>query len=357
MTDDFLTLAAAYRTEYLLKTEALYTANRTGWFADFTGHFSEICTRIQKWQHESALPAIMYMEYTMLYTNFKNRRYNAEVFVYGENSYLDKSQRWVGEYDVSFLFVYFDELWDKLLSVRKRYVGKVTAREIAVFMLRALPEFYSYLVVVARSAIVELVGKSQLADIEKNDRFKINVGDYMGNTETVFTECKNKDADKLDGWFSEQLPDKYNFGDYSGLDFSGKSFYYTDIRFARFQNSILNHTVFDCCILIGSNFRKADMESSRLDNCFISESDFSYANLKNASFVNVFGRAGLPNENEWRYVGFLPVNFRHADLTGVDFTGANLNGADYTGAILDGADFTGAILDGALFDNECYNKK
>jgi uncharacterized protein YjbI with pentapeptide repeats len=71
--------------------------------------------------------------------------------------------------------------------------------------------------------------------------------------------------------------------------------------------------------------------------------------LKNANFTEV--RAGLPNGRLWDHAGFLPVNFRGADLTGANFTGATLYGADFTGAILTGAVFTDATVDGAIFDD------
>jgi len=292
----------------------------------------------------------------MLYANFVNRRYTAEVWVYGDNWYCDKNQRMVGEYDISFLFGYFDELWDKLLSARKRYVGKVTAQEVAAFMLEILPDFYSYLINIARFAITDCIDKKPFIDIAKNEAFRVNVGDYKAKTEPVFTVSKNKDAVALAKWFEERLENEYCFEDYSGLDFSGRSFTHTEFRYSQFRDSNLNNVSLENSALIGASFRRARMENCRLDNCSIYEADFSYAILRNASFVSARGRAGLPNEKEWRHVGFLPVNFRHADLTNADFRWANLTGADFTGAILTDADFTGAILDGAGFDGSIDKK-
>ncbi|MCL2153367.1 MAG: hypothetical protein FWH57_10505, partial [Oscillospiraceae bacterium] len=79
----------------------------------------QVHTQVVKIQATLDIPAISYLEYTMLYTNFINRRYITEVWVYGDKGYLDKNQYMLGEYDISFLFIYFDELWDKLLTARK----------------------------------------------------------------------------------------------------------------------------------------------------------------------------------------------------------------------------------------------
>jgi len=317
----------------------------------FNKHFCDICSNIQNWQTKGTLSAISYLEYTMLHTNFTNRRYVAEVFVYDNESYADKTQRLVGEYEVSFLFIYFDELWDWLLTERKRYAGKVKVQDIKAFILESLPKFYAYLASIARFALLDSSGESHFTDIEKNEKFTVSVGNYMASTIPVYVESKTKNAKKLAEWFNEQLFEEYFFGDYSHLDFTEKTFLSTDFRYTRFQGSALNNTNFERSMLTGASFRNANMQGCRLDNCYIFASDFSYATLINASFVSARGRAGLQDEKEWQHVGYLPVNFRYADLTNANFTGANLSGADFTGATLTGANFTDAVLDGAIFDN------
>ena len=351
MESDFLISANNKRNEYLLETEKLFVVNREGWFSDFAVHFSDICTRIRELQDNTLLSSISYIDYTMLYTNFLNRRYTTEVFVYNEKSYLDKNQRFVGEYDISFLFVFFDKLWNDLINLKRRYIGLVSARGVTTYMLQALPYFYSYLTNIVRFAIVECVEKIPFTNIARDDSFMIKVGDYTAYTELVYTERKNKDAVKLTEWFGEHLVHKYIFGDYSGLDFSGRVFLYTDFRYARFQNSTLIDTNFEGSSLIGINFHGSVMEGCRLDNCLIPEADFSNAKLKNASFKNAKAKVGLTDKKNWQFVGFLPMSFRGADLTNADFTGANLAGADFTGATLKGAIFTDAILTGAIFDD------
>ncbi|MCL1873566.1 MAG: pentapeptide repeat-containing protein [Clostridiales bacterium] len=323
--------------------------HKQSWFTEFEKHFLAVCANIVKIQDESIIPAISHLEYTMKYTNFLNRRYIAEVWVYGDDWYLDKDQRMVWEYDISFLFVHFDELWDKLLTQRKRYVGKVSAQEVTSFMIEALPKFYSYLINIARFAITDCIDEKPFTDIVKNDIFKVRIGDYMAQTEPVFTQKKNKNADKLANWFSEKLKYDYVFEDCAGLDFSARDFFNTAFRYVQFRRTILNDAILQSCSLIGASFYKAQMENCLLDNSTIYEADFSYANMKNASLIYVRGRAGLPNENEWKHVGFLPVSFKGADLSGADFKWANLTGADFSGANLTGTKFTCAILDDAVF--------
>ena len=350
MNKDFITRADTKKNEYLLKTEDLFVINKDKWFADFAKHFRDICAQIQKQQIESALSAISYLEYTMLYTNLINRKYDADIFVYSDKHYLNKSQRFVGSYDISSILVYYDKLWNELTAMKKFYVGKVTAHDVTRFMLKALSDFYSYLVNIARFVIAECIDESPFINIDKNEKFMVNIGDYMSITEPVYVEEKNKDANTLAKWFSDRHSNEYAFGDYSNLDFSCIAFTYTDFRYARFRNSTLKRTDFSGSSLIGTNFSKASMERCRMNHCSISEADFSYAKLNNACFKKALGKAGLSDKKKWEFAGFLPVSFRNADLTNTDFTKADLTGADFTGAIINGTNFSGANLDNAIFD-------
>ena len=50
MHPDFLTLAQTKRNASLLKTEDLFTSNKSSWFAAFARHFTQTCTQIQLMQ-------------------------------------------------------------------------------------------------------------------------------------------------------------------------------------------------------------------------------------------------------------------------------------------------------------------
>ena len=340
----------------MLKTEELIATYKIRWFTVFKEYVRSGCEQIRKLQDETSLSAIASMEFSMLYTNLLDRRYVADLFVYSEKLYLDKTQRFIDSYDISDIFVYFDKLWDDLLVLRKRYVGKVSARDITTLMLRTLPDFYSVLEGIARFAIAELADKSPFININKSEKFLVNVGDYMAGTHTVYTEWQNKDE------IAQQLYDNPAdigiLGDYSGLDFSGKDLSQLDLRYAQFRGSTLKETDFYSSLLTGANFRNANMEGCYIEDCSIFEADFSFANLKNASFM-FSEQDRMAVEEEPRFPRLLPTHFHCADLTdadlnganltGADFTGANLTRADFTGANLTGADFTGAELTGAVF--------
>ena len=350
MDANFTALAKTLHNEHLLKTEALFETKKFDWFASFAEHFQATCAEIHKLQSASCLPAVSYLEYNMLYTNFINRRYAAEAAVYGKKSYLDKKQRMISAYDIAPVFVYFDELWNALNKTSKDFSGKVSPHDITHYMLReALPDFYFYVASIARFAVMDCAYTKPFTEIIKNDVFKINIGDYMVLTEPVYIYKKDKDAKKITDWFAQKLPLTYNFNDFSNLDFSGCQFQDNDLRYSYFRECVLVNTTFAESSLDGCCFYKADMEGCDLSDCILYEANFERANLKNARFAD--SRAGLPGGRMWSHPGFLHANFRHTDLTGANFSACNLFGADFTGATLTDADFTGAILDNAVFSD------
>jgi uncharacterized protein YjbI with pentapeptide repeats len=349
MHKDFIAYANIRKNEYLLKTEELFTKNKSIWLSEFNRHFREICKCVQMLQTRSELSALSYLEYTMLNANFINKRYIAYIMAYNDKSYLDRYQRLIGTYDVSFMLVYFNMLWDDLINTKRRYAGLVSAQDVTTIMLQTLPDFFSYLINIARFAIMEECDSTSLGGICKNKVFEVKVGGYMVPSETVYSETKDKNAYELIEWFHEQLDREYIFGDYSDLDFSGESFEGTDFRYARFQNSVLKNTSFRDSSIIGVNFCNADMERSLFENSSIYEANFSDTILKNAYFNNARGKAGLADKENWEFAGFLPVRFCNANLDGADFSQANLAGADFSHANLSGTNFSGAILNNANF--------
>ena len=349
MPEDFKTQFDILCNESLLKTEALFGAQKTDFFSAFAKHFHSMCAETLNLQKDSAISPISRMEYTMLYSNFINRRYLASVFLYGDKTYCDDGQRLVGELDISQLFLFFDELWDKAFTERRKHVNKVSARDVNTCMFEALPSFFSYLVNVARFVVRDFLEKEPFDGIAKNDMFKFCVGDYMAKTEPVYIQNKYKDAVVLKEWFDSRRPYFNAQRDCSGLDLSGGSFEFAVLKYIQLRKADLKDVAFNNSSLVGADFYKAQMENCSLDFSSIYEADFSEAQLKGASFRFARGGAGLTDAKRWRHAGFYPVSFRGADLTNVDFHGAYLSGADFRCATLTGADFTEAVLDNAVF--------
>lgn len=339
MEKEFQTYAGNIKNQILFQWEDVFQANQEQFISRFREHFNQICREIVRLQKSGGLPELSYLEYTLLYTNFLERNYAAQVRVYGEDWYLDPNQKAVGTFDVSFLFEPFTELWDKLLTARKGYAGEVSSADVAELVIAALPCFYAYVVTTARRAILTCVEGEAYGELKRADEFEINIGEYMGHTEAVYKEKRNKDREEYADWFRQRLELRYTFEDLTGMDFSGEDLSEIDFRYSDLRNTVLRNTDFQDSMLFGTRFCNAVMEGADLRYCMLYEADFTGADLKHASFVRAVGDAGIQEREEWLIPGYQGVSFRNADLRNADFTKASFRGADFTGAILEGAVF------------------
>lgn len=339
MKEEFSSIAKSLENDYLFSTEALYQKNKSIYISRFQEHFSDTCARIVTLQQQGKLGEIAYLEYTMLYSNFINHNYIAEVRVYDDTWYFDKMQQVIGTFDVSFLFVYLEQLWNELLSVRKRYAGSVTSQEVTSFVIESFPKFYNYVVSSCRFGILPLIESEPFCLIKCMDEFELNIGSYMGTTEAIYKENRNKNREQFIEWFKERKEFDYAFEDFSGMDFSDLDLSEIDFRYSDLRNANLNHTDLQDSLLFGTRFCNADMEYVDLRYCLLYEADFTGANLKYANFTLAEANEGPLNHSEWEVVGFMGVSFRNANLEYANFTKASFLGADFTGASMTGAIF------------------
>ena len=331
MYKKFKDYASIKLNEQLLKTEAAHAEYMRPSSAAFGRILEGICAEIRRRQDGGALPALSYLEFTMLRANFMDRRYVVEAFAYGEKHYLDKGKRIVGAFDISPLFAFFDEMRDELHDCLRRFGPQLPLSDVKSFLSSSIPSFFSYFKHMARIFLESEDARRHLEGIKKADVFIINAGGYMAGTETVHLENKLKDAASLDERISKLDEGACISGDFSGLDLSGASFNKLSLNNANFSGSTLRGASFAGSVIEESNFSGADMEGCKFDNCRIFETSFKGANLKNASFVNAVSKTGTLSGGQWSHAGFLPVSFENAELAGADFTGAKLNGCIFSG--------------------------
>jgi len=313
MDERFTERANSLLNEKLFKAEDIFLGEFPRLSAEFKKNFAQICGEIAKLQKNGDFGDVAYIEYTMLRTNLINKEYAAEVCIYGKRWYLCKSQRAVGRLDISVLFKYFDELWQELITVRKQYIGKVSAQEVTAFIMQeAAPKFYSYVTVLCRFSILECIGRDYFGAIKKTPRFVINSGEYMAQTEAVYKENAKKDRDEILSWFADRKKYEYCFEDFSGLDFSDENIAGIDCRYADFRNADLKNVNFTYANLTGARFCGADLENADFSYALLYEADFSGANLKNARLD--FASFDFENQKKdvWKRPGFMAVNFTGA---------------------------------------------
>ena len=337
MTEEYIQYAYQLKNQKLIETEELYQTQLNAYISVFKSSFKEICSTVIRLQQDGELDEIAYLEYTFLYTNLIQKQEKAEVRVYGKDWYLDASQRAVGDFDYSFLFTKYMELWEGLMEGRKRFAGAVTAREVTTFLLECARPFFQYAVSAFRFSIPSCICDSPFRSIRRAQEFEINIGEYMAHTEAVYKENRTRTREGTLEWFRLRHGLEYAFEGFQGLDLSGADLAGIDLRYADLSNANLSGANIQDAMLIGARFCHADMEGACLRGCLLHEADFTGANLAKACFQSAESCRGMPQQGQWVITGYRSARFRDANLSGADFSRSGILDADFTGAIMDGA--------------------
>ena len=352
MTEEFYQYASALNTRKLFEMETIYQEHLDDFIPVFQNHFHKICENICRLQAEKEIGEISYLEYTFLFTNLIQKKEIAEVRIYNHNWYFDAGQRIVGSFDYSFVFTKYRELWNEVMSSRKRFAGTVTAQEAISFLLTCASTFYRYVASIFRYSILPCVETEPFVSIQRADEFEINVDEYMAYTEAVYKENRTRTSTDALDWFSLREEFSYAFEDFSGLDFSGADLSEIDLRYSDLRNATLNGTDLQDSLLYGTRFCHANLRGADLRYCQIHEADFSGADLTDACLHATKGYRGVPDTKDWTLTGFRRINFQNANLTRADFSRTKIHDADFTGAIMDGAKFDRSRLHEFAFSPE-----
>ncbi len=340
MTEEFKQYASALHTRKLFEMDQIYQEHLHEYIPVFQDHFRQMCETVCRLQAENEIGEISYLEYTFLFTNLIQKKELAQVRIYNDDWYFDAGQRAVGSFDYAFVFTKYRELWDEIMSSRKRFAGAVTAQEAISFLLLCASVFYRYVASIFRYSILPCVEAEPFLSMRRADEFEVNVGEYMAYTEAVYKENRTRTSADALRWFSLREEFAYAFEDFSGLDFSGADLSEIDLRYSDLRRTTLDGTDFQDSLLYGTRFCHASLRGADLRYCQIHEADFSGADLTDACFRVTTGYRGVPDTETWMLTGFRPINFQNANLTRADFCRTKIRDADFTGAIMDGAKFS-----------------
>lgn len=343
MTKEFRQYAEELKNKKLFEADEIYQYHLDEYIPIFQNHFKNICETIIKLQRSDNLGGISYLEYTLLYTNLLRKEDTAEVRVYDDNWYFNPGQRAVGNFDFSFLFTKYRELWAELMSSRKRFAKAVTAQETISFLLSCASQFYKYIASAFRFSILSCVETEPFLCVQRADEFEINVGEYMAYTEAIYKENRKRTSKATLDWFSMREEYEYAYEDFTGLDFSGADLSEIDLRYADLRRATLAGTDLQDALLHGARFCQANLRGADLRYCQIHEADFSGADLTNARFTAADAYRGAPDPDKWLNAGYRNANFRNANLTNADFTHSDIYDAD----------FTEAVMNGTMIDHKC----
>lgn len=340
--------------EMLEQLEISFQTNRHQWKQQLIPEFQNICRAAKKIQVEKSFP-IGFLMIHPLRTRLLNRDYRYQAWIYDEEWYVHEGYP-VGEVDVSFLFQYYDELWNQLQTVYSNYWGKVTEMDVEQIMLRLLDDFHVYVNELLRYSTPDAVETEEYLSLERADIFHVECGEMFEPCDVILIEDHKKRLAKVLKWLDKQEEGAYCFADFSGLVMKEIEYQTLDLRYADFRECDLTSSHLNVCMLNGTRFRYANLTHASLMISVIAGADFESANLEHANLSRCVAYMGKKFLNKWKKTGYTETSFRKANLYDVNFENAVLHGADFRGANLTQANFNGASLAGSIFDKSALSQ-
>lgn len=352
----------------------------------FIENFRTLCKKIKAMQDDGKKAKIAYITYSFDVENLLKLSREYTVQAYGTEWFYEESEECKITYDVNWLYNFLDGMYNKLLEISKKYVGKINSADMDKVWTDGIKSCDVRLLEFAKKAIKEAVETDEFKAIDKEEVLEIRLGQHKGYNEIIHKiDTRVKDSKEIKEWL-ESGEKSYSFsivqnldlsdGDYKGItcqntDFSGsnlsnsnfeeasliESIFFksvidkTNFNKARLAEANFSFTIIKNSSYIESNLIMADFTSSEFISCDLSNSKLYNANFSNCIFSDSnlsmvkFGRANLENAN------LSGIILRNAEFSGTNLKGINLSRADLTGAKLSKVDLTQTVLDGAIFSN------
>lgn len=322
---------------------------------DILNSFKLICTEVKKAQDKENKRYISFINYSILRTEILNGRCRCLISAYDSNYYLDANPVEV-YYDASWLFMHINSFYDKMLDISKKFVGKISRVDILKLKFDVLEIYKIYLIMALRNVFENIEDMDEFKEIKKNERFSIQVGEYIDFVESVFLldETIKDDVDtKLKLEKETELGCKNEY--FKNLDISNVRLNEKNLSNTRFieceiQNSNISHNV-----MINTSFKNCNMQNVDFEESILWCSNFEGSDLSGSCFCNV-NKKIVMDKKMFDIPINKPINFKKANLRNCNMSNANLIYSNFIGAKLENTIFLGANLECTKIEKKYQDK-
>jgi uncharacterized protein YjbI with pentapeptide repeats len=335
--------------EALNNLENDFQQNRKELKKAFIHSFKGICVNIKE-EEKSGRIKTGFIIYNLLRTRIIQHKYEYMVIVYDRDWYLKDGIK-AGEFDVSFFYRHFEDVWQKLLKIFRKYVMQISIADVERIMFDHLDYFHKYVVELMRYSLIDALDTDEYLALDKEEIVEIQSGEYYEPCDIIHMEHKGKNHIEIKKWLDENKKMDYCFQDFRGIDLCNLHYHGIDLRYTDFRDSRLDGVNIFTGLLMGTKFKNSSMKDANLMVCMIHDANFENADMTGAKFQYCVTFTGKNEVNRWKYTGFTGTSFKNSILKGADFTRATIIGADF-----EGADLTGAIFDEAKLYRSRFTK-
>jgi len=204
-------------------------------------------------------------------------------------------------FEAGSLFEPFDEVWDKLIEISRKYFGIVNRYDVQNIMLEELKYIDQTISQILRYRLRDWEKKGIFSGVTLAPYWLLKWGEYRGDSEFVIQTdrtAKEKNAWKKDVKKACHKPETMVFSYWYQDEYKGSRLEDINMKFIVFEEAKLSDMVFQHCDMEGSRFIRTHLSDCSFENCNLWGADFTGCTFEKVSFAGaVLAGAVFPAES------------------------------------------------------------
>lgn len=261
---------------------------------------------LQSLQKERLAPEVSEINLSFLYTSGLMGEPKVRIDSYGEGGRLVSESIYTEELPADWLYTYMEEFVQELsgYTLKESIRRFIRPAELEVLKLRAVRSLLYYFTSRFRYIIPDILDYRQMAKIEKEESFVIQMGEYMDWQKTLYAILPELDI------FHCERNTLLSFRSFPAFYYQDKIFCELVISNARFMDCTFTDSVIEACVMNDCVFSNCIFENMKVSNTKMIGSLFLDCTMKECVWEGVTFSGEMTGEAEY----YEPAEFYRCDI-------------------------------------------
>lgn len=298
------------------------------------------------------------VQFSYLRTHIMDGTYQWLVELHDENG--DYTSTDISQiFDMKVVIGIYDKYRQELYEAAAKYVNILTPADCDLIMTDYFGTLSMYLYILGVYAFRGLAQDDRWKEVEKEDKFRILLGERRGQTFVVYSEgwSQKKAGEVIEKLSQQPTEQDFTSADYMLYDFSDMQIQEADIcfrnfNFSNFRRCLVEESDVKACQCMYTDWQGCHIRNAVMDGNCMCGADFGSSILENVSMAGVRLDVLPYSEENILNLTLIPVSFHNAILQNVDFSGAFLAECDFHNARIGRVNFEGADMRNSRIDKK-----
>ncbi|MBD5089548.1 MAG: pentapeptide repeat-containing protein [Clostridiales bacterium] len=306
----------------------------------------EAFEKIYEMQQKQEMEPVAYIQLVLLRSRCLSKDCRYAMMVYGKDWYLGKEYH-VGDLNAEFVLGMFPQMQLQLEKASRKYIGKISQTDVERLLLEETGRSVYYVHTLLRIWRDELLDLAEYEKVEKEDRIRIEVGEYYEPGIPLYYKDKGKSEKEMRRRLRKKAV-------HTGMDFSGMSFDGQSLSGHQYENTNFSQTTFrnaeiKKCNAMGAMFHGTVMINAYLYRNILQGSVWKGCDLRDTTFEECIMYRGTKEEEGNLLPDSQSMVLEDCQLKGTTFKRCIMNGMDFTKTDIRECVFEECGLEGCSF--------